>query len=85
MIWWQGLDPSTRTVKKVYGAETMVLQAFWCHMCEERVLCVRERECLAILMESGAVHYVPFTFLVSGRLAWPCTTHVSCDLSRDLR
>ena len=31
VVWFEGLNPGTRTVKKVYSVDTDVLQAFWCH------------------------------------------------------
>ena len=30
VVWFEGLNPRTRTVKKVYNVDTDVLQAFWC-------------------------------------------------------
>ena len=73
MIWYEGLHPHNRTLKKVYSVEGEVLQAFWCEFprgekVEEqqllRCVCVREDSCMTLFMETGAVHYVPLPFLV---------------------
>ena len=67
VIWYQGLDPVRQAVRKVYRTETAVLQAFWTHFqgCEGRSVCIREQQSLAVFMETGAVYYIPFPFLVS--------------------
>lgn len=77
VTWYEGLDPATSTVRKVYGVETPILQAFWCRFSAEEgcglgggeegcgCVCIREQECLGIYMESGAIHYVPFPFQAS--------------------
>lgn len=72
VIWYQGLDPSTQTVCKVYTVDTPILQAFWCNFSESEggakgrgSICIREQGCLGVYMENGAVHHVPFPFHVS--------------------
>ena len=76
VIWYQGLDPSTQTVHKVYSVGTTILQAFWCNFTEGETkskgrvkgcgsVCIREQDCLTIYLETGAVHHVPFPFPVS--------------------
>ena len=74
VIWYQGLDPTTQTIRKVYGTETVILQAFWGHFSDRgagvsegvaRAVCIRERGYLGIYMETGSVYYTPFPFPVS--------------------
>ena len=78
VVWYEGLHPHNRTVRKVYSVESEILQAFWCVFREEgvcssdredqllRCVCVREHSCLTFFMQTGAVHYIPLPFLVSG-------------------
>ena len=81
VVWYEGLHPHNRTVRKVYSVESEILQAFWCQFREEsvspsggesrrgnqslRCVCVREHSCLTFFMQTGAVHYIPLPFLVS--------------------
>lgn len=80
VVWYEGLDPSIQTVRKVYSTDTAILQAFWCNFSLEEDnkrrgpgggakrcggVCIREQESLGIYMESGVVHYVPFPFQAS--------------------
>ena len=85
VVWYEGLHPHNQTVRKVYSVESEILQAFWCQFREEsvspsggesrredrslRCVCVREHSCLTFFMQSGAVHYIPLPFLVSGWIA----------------
>ena len=85
VVWYEGLHPHNRTVRKVYSVESEILQAFWCQFREEsvspsggesrredqslRCVCVREHSCLTFFMQTGAVHYIPLPFLVSGWVA----------------
>jgi len=80
VVWYEGLHPHNKTVRKVYSVESEVLQTFWCTFGESvsssdggssgeghslRCLCVREHTCLTLFMQTGGVHYVPLPFLVS--------------------
>ena len=80
VIWYEGLDPSIQSVRKVYSAETNILKAFWCCFTPEHEeegcgsvggakeysgVCIWDQECLGLCMESGAVHYVTLPFQVS--------------------
>ena len=77
VIWYEGLNLDSRTVRKVYRTETPVLQVFWCNFLEEGRMgagggkrgcgsvCIMEHSCLGVYMATGAVHYVPFPFPVS--------------------
>ena len=78
VLWYEGLDPDTRTIKKAFTTETQVLQAFWCRFRgsadgakdESRkkecgAVCIVEQKCLGVHMDTGAIHYVPFPFPVS--------------------
>lgn len=72
VTWLEGLDPNTETIKKIYSADTPILQAFWCRFPDEGggakgcgCVCIREQGCLGIYMDSGAVYFVPFLFPVS--------------------
>ncbi len=76
VTWFQGLDPATQTIKKVYSVDSPILQAFWCRFPEEGggvrgcgCVGVREQGCLGIYMDSGAVYFVPFPFPVSPALS----------------
>ena len=86
VVWYEGLHPHNRTVRKVYSVESEILQAFWCEFREEgvcssdgksrrgsqslRCVCVREHSCLTFFMQTGAVHYIPLPFLVSRLVAY---------------
>ena len=85
VVWYEGLHPHNRMVKKVYSVESEIFQAFWSQFREEgvscsgveskrgdqplRYVCVREHSCLTFFMQTGAVHYIPLPFLVSGLVA----------------
>jgi hypothetical protein len=73
-VWYQGLDPSTQVVHKVYGLETGALQVFWGRFEHSDAVgvCVREREHLGVFMESGSVHYTAFPFVVSALASCQC-------------
>ena len=93
VVWYEGLHPQNRTVGKVYSVESEILQAFWCQFREEgvcssdgksrrgsqslRCVCVREHSCLTFFMQTGAVHYIPLPFLVSGWVALHVSFHPS--------
>ena len=97
VVWYEGLHPHNRTVRKVYSVESEILQAFWCQFREEsvspsggesrredqslRCVCVREHSCLTFFMQTGAVHYIPLPFLVSGWVALQVDLHPSLSLS----
>ena len=65
----EGLHPLTRSLRKLYGVQSDILQAILCEFQEDGKelagICVREASCLTLFMESGAVHYVPLPFPVS--------------------
>lgn len=67
VIWYEGLDPSTQTIRKVYGVETTALQVFWCKFEHSEAIgvCIREKDYLGVFMESGTVQYPAFPFVVS--------------------
>ena len=78
VVWFEGLNPQTRTVKKAFSTETTVLQVFWCKFLEEAcvaggrrqggecgAVCIVEQKYLGVHMDTGAVHHVPFPFPVS--------------------
>lgn len=82
VIWYEGTDPSTQTVRKVYNVETTVLQAFWCNFSEGGAtgcgsIVIREQDTVGIYMESGAIHYIPFPFPVSS--CDVCLCYYSCN------
>ena len=93
VVWYEGLHPHNRTVRKVYSVESEILQAFWCQFSEEsvspsggesrredqslRCVCVREHSCLTFFMQTGAIHYIPLPFLVSGWAALQVDIHPS--------
>ena len=93
VVWYEGLHPHNRTVRKVYSVESKILQAFWCQFREEgvspsggksrredqslRCVCVREHSCLTFFMQTGAVHYIPLPFLVSEWVALQVDCHLS--------
>lgn len=93
VVWYEGLHPYNRTVRKVYSVESEILQAFWCQFSKEsvspsggesrrgdqslRCVCVREHSCLTFFMQTGAVHYIPLPFLVSGWVALQVDIHPS--------
>ena len=93
VVWYEGLHPHNRTVRKVYSVESEILQAFWCQFSKEsvspsggesrrgdqslRCVCVREHSCLTFFMQTGAVHYIPLPFLVSGWVALQVDIHPS--------
>ena len=96
VVWYEGLHPHNRTVRKVYSVESEILQAFWCEFREEgvcssdgksrrgsqslRCVCVREHSCLTFFMQTGAVYYIPLPFLVSGLVALQVGIHPSLHL-----
>ena len=93
VVWYEGLHPHNQTVRKVYSVESEILQAFWCKFRQEglslsdgesrrgdqspRCVCVREHSCLTFFMQTGAVHYIPLPFLVSGQVALQVDIHPS--------